>query len=601
MDPDRVGGRRALVYAAFAVLLACQVFLGMWGVADQWTRGHNGWNGAAYHNGARNTLRWGELFPLQYDTANVPPKKERLYTHAPLGLHLHNVASIGVFGDRELSIRLVAAFWSVAAFCMLFAVVRRLWSDAHGLLAAAFFNDTATTEIYTNMANHSAGFIFWSLLVLYLYVRSRDAVPWRWPPFFLFLGAFTMAATWDWPAYYVALCIAAHWALGASVGAVGPDKLTGRRPDLGASVGAQRSTIAVLQLGIFCGWVLLLFVGHFALVEWLTGNVDELTGTFNARRALSWQRFRTHLLIVPELMFTAPILALSGAWLLAWGARLARFKAEARDLVPIAFLVAGLAHYLTFSWSALVHSYWAWPILPFVSIAVTTSLLAIGRSVETRVNRALEGRPSIFARAKVARAAAFSVAIFLVPLAVRDAQLVPRGRYVGGSMWFFTPVRGAVDTYDSGRPELRFAESVKAWTDRDTGVQLHPSLKSRRLEPRFDITLDRATYRWSPRPRPHITNNQGIEGWVFIAPVDDLPENERIDLAARYPYRQLDGYFMVDLRAEGPDVEIWDVAPQAITPRWWLFRNAFEPPIIVSRSTAEEASLRGKVSKYRVQ
>ncbi len=596
MGPDRVGGRRALVYAAFAVLLALQVFLGLWGVADQWTRGHNGWNGAAYHNGARNTLRWGELFPLQYDTANVPPKKERLYTHAPLGLHLHNVASVRVFGDHESSIRLVAAFWSVAAFCMLFAVVRRLWSDGHGLLAAAVYVALPINAIYTNMASHSAGFIFWSLLTLYLYLRSRDAAPGRWLPFILFLAAFTMAATWDWPAYYVALCIAIHW-----TATLKRDSPLLPRVEQRSINPSKKGTVPYLQLGGFCGWVLLLFVGHLALVELLTGNLDELTGTFNARRALSWQRFRTHLLVVPELMFTGTILALCGAWLVAWGARLARSIANARDLVPIAFLVAGLAHYLTFRWSAIVHSYWAWPMLPFVSIAVATSLLAIGRSIETRIDQAFEGRLSLGARTKLARAAALGVAIFLLPLAIRDAQIVPKGRYVGGSMWFFTAVRGAIDTYDSGRAELRFAERVKAWTTRSTGVQLHPSLQSRRLEPRFDITLDRATYRWSPRPRPHITNDQGIDGWVFIAPVGELPENERIELAARYPYRQFDGYFMVDLRTEGTDIEVWNVTPQATTPRWWLFHSAFEPPVTASRSTAKEAFLRRKVDQYHVE
>ena len=110
MEPDRVGDRQRPVRIAFAVVLALQVFLAVWGVADQWTRGHNGWNGSAYHNAARNTLRWDVLFPLQYETANVPPKKEQLYTHAPLALHLHNVASVKLFGDRELSIRLVAGF-----------------------------------------------------------------------------------------------------------------------------------------------------------------------------------------------------------------------------------------------------------------------------------------------------------------------------------------------------------------------------------------------------------------------------------------------------------------------------------------------------------
>ncbi|MDH3202410.1 MAG: glycosyltransferase family 39 protein [Myxococcales bacterium] len=581
MRPDRVGGRRALVYAAFAVLLAFQVFLGLWGVADQWTRGHNGWNGAAYHNGARNTLRWGELFPLQYETANVPPRKDQLYTHAPLALHLHNVASVRIFGDRELSIRLVAAFWSVAAFCMLFAVARRLWSDAHGLLAAGVYVALPINAIYTNMANHSAGFIFWALLTLYLYVRSRDMPSWRGHSFVLFLAAFTMAATWDWPAYYIALCICLHWA----------STLWRKEREAGAS----------LQLGVFCGWVLLLFIGHLVLVEWLTGNLDELTGTFNARRALSWQRFRTHLLTVPDLMFTAPILALSGGWLVAWGARLTRSQTEARDLVPIAFLIAGLAHYLTFRWSAIVHSYWAWPMLPFVSIAVATSLLAIGHSIETRVNRALERHTSIRARARLARAASLAVAIFLVPLAIRDAQIVPQGRHVGGSMWFFTPVRGAVHTYDSGRAELRFAERVRAWTARDTGVQLHPSLRSRRLEPRFDITLDRATHRWSPTPRLKITNDQGVDGWVFIARVEEVAETERVDLAARYPYRQFGQYFMVDLRGKGTDIEVWKVTPKAMSPRWWLFHSAFEPPVVAFRSAVEEASLYEKVGKHRVE
>lgn len=577
MAPDHGGGRRALVYAGFAVVLASQVFLGLWGVADSWTRGHNGWNGAAYHNGARNTLRWGELFPLQYDTANVPPKKEQLYTHAPLALHLHNVASVHLFGDKESSIRLVAAFWSVAALCMLFAVVRRLWSNSHGLLAAAIYVALPINAIYTNMANHSAGFIFWSLLTLYLYVRGSEAERWRWPNFIAFLAAFTMAATWDWPAYYIAVCIAVHW-LGSSARTLEP---------------SRNGTVAFLW--VFCGWVLLLFVGHFGLVEWMTGNLDELTGTFNARRALTLQRFRTHLVVVPELMFTLPVLALGGGWFVAWGARLVRSEAQARDLVPIAFLVAGLIHYFTFRWSAIVHSYWAWAMLPFFAIAVATSLLAMGHWIEGRVDRTLEGRTSATARAWLAKAAACSVAIFLVPLVVRDVQIVPQGRYVGGSMWFFTAARGASDTYDSGRAELRLAEHVKAWTDRGTGVQLHPSLKTRRLEPRFDITLDRATYRWAPRPRPHLDNNQGVGGWVFVAPVAEFPESERVDLAAQYPYRQFDGYFMIDLRGDGPDIEVWNSTPQPATLHWRLFGNSFEPPAAVSRSAADEASLREKI------
>jgi hypothetical protein len=585
MGPDRDDGMRRPARIAFTMVLALQVFLAVWGIADQWTRGHNGWNGSAYHNAARNTLRWDVLFPLQYDTANVPPKPEQLYTHAPLALHLHNVVSVRLFGDREVSIRLVAGFWSVAALCMLFAVVRRLWDDAHALAASAIYVALPINAIYTNMANHSAGFIFWSLLTLYLYIQRPRDTPWPWPQFIIFLATFAIAATWDWPAYYVAACIALHWTttllrnkgdsplfqrVGDSVGAVGRDKLP-----------PKASRRSLLKLGVFCGWVFLLFLGHFLLVEVVTGNLDELTGTFNARRALSWARFRTHLLVVPELMFTVPVLGLCAAWVGVWIVRVARGTAQKRDLVPVAFLVAGLIHYWTFRWSAIVHSYWAWPMLPAVAIAVTVSLFAAARWIRERAGVA----------------ASLAVLLLLIPLMIRVVQIVPEGRYVGGSMWFFTPVRGAMDTYDSGRPELRFAERIKAWTDRDTGVQLHTSLKSRQLEPRFDITLDRVTHRWSQNPRIEIPNKEGATQWVFVAAVDAFPEEERASFASRHPYRQFGDYFMVDLRREARDIEAWGLGPLASTARWWLFHNAFEPPMRATRRIAVEQSLNQKVAE----
>ena len=546
------------------MVLAVQVFLAVWGVADQWTRGHNGWNGAAYHNAARNTLRWNVLFPLQYDTANRPPNPERLYTHAPLALHLNNVASVKLLGDRELSIRLVAGFWSVAALCMLFAVVRRLWDDAHALAASAIYVALPINAIYTNMANHSAGFIFWSLLTLYLYVRASRAPPWQSLNFALFLASFAIAATWDWPAYYIGFAIALHWAW----------TLYGSRSAEGAS-GSGR------QLLVYCTWVLLLFAGHFVLVELVAGNLDELRGAFNSRRALSWTRFRTHLLVVPELMFTVPVLGLCLAWVAFWLRRIVRRTARPRDLLPVAFFFAGVVHYWTFRWSAIVHSYWAWPMLPAVAIAVTTSLFETARWISGRAGRL----------------AGVSVLLLLVPLAIRDVQLVPTGRYVGGSMWFFTPVRGTIDPYDSGRPELRFARRVKAWTDRSTGVQLHTSLKQFRLEPRFDITLDRVTHRWSQNPRPDIPNDQGATGWVFIAAVEAFSEEERAQFASRHPYRQYGDYFMLDLRRDARDIEVWGLTPVQFSPRWRLLHSAFEPPMRATRRIGVEQSLNEKVAE----
>lgn len=567
MGHNRLAGRRRRVL--FGLVLAAQVFLAVLGVADQWTRGHNGWNGAAYQNAARNTLRWHVLFPLQYDTANVPPKKERLYTHAPLSLHLHTVASVWLFGDRETSVRAVAGFWNVAALCMLFAVVRRLWGDAHALTASAIYVALPINAIYTNMANHSAGFIFWGLLAVFLYLRADRATSWSQQSFVAFLAAFAMAATWDWPAYYLAGCIAIHW-LWTLVGSRG-------------SAPAARSA---RKLWVFCAWVVVLFVGHLVLVEVTTGNLDELTGTFNARRALSWPRFRTHLAKVPELMFTVPILALTLGWLAVWVVRVLRGTARSRDLVPVAFLVGGLLHYWTFRWSAVVHSYWAWPMLPAVAIAVSTALFAIARWARARWGLA---------------AASVAVLLLVTPLAVRDLQIVPKGRYVGGSMWFFTPIRGPIDEYDSGRPELRFARRVKAWTDRETGAQLHTSLQPLRLEPRFDITLDRVTHRWVNGPRQDLPPAQGATGWVFIAAVDAFTETERAAFAAKHPYKQYGDYFMVDLRERAREIRVWGLTPVAYRPRWWLLHSPFEPAMRASRRIAAEQALNQEVAELDAQ
>lgn len=158
-------------------------------------------------------------------------------------------------------------------------------------------------------------------------------------------------------------------------------------------------------------------------------------------------------------------------------------------------------------------------------------------------------------------------------------------------MWFFTPVRGVIEPYDSGRAELRMAEQVKGWTDRATGVQLHTSLKQRRLEPRFDITLDRATHRWVQNPRREIPNHKGVTGWVFVAATDAFSEEQRAAFAARHPYRQYGDYFMLDLREERPSIQVWALTPVTPGMSWWLFHSSFEPPVRSTREVAMEQSL----------
>ncbi|MFW6051957.1 MAG: glycosyltransferase family 39 protein, partial [Myxococcota bacterium] len=398
--PPRAGALpRRLLWSWLAFVLTAQALLGFLGVADLWTRGHNGWNGGAYHLAARNTLRWGLLFPLQYDAGTVPPTGADVYTHHPLALHLHDTASLWLFGDHPAAIRGVAAVHAVLALAMLFLLVRRYWSDLHAVVASGVYLLLPVNAIYLNMANHSSGFLFWSLLALYCYLayqRAMDAggQAGRW--YAATLAAFWVAAQWDWPAYYVAFGMAVHWL----VAGVARLRRTGRP--------CWRWDRHLGGLAGFCVLVLASFGGHFLLVEIVTGNLSELGGTFEKRQDVPWSRFREHLKVVPELMFTWPVLALCGGWVAAYVVRLARGRARARDLVPVVYAYGGVIHYLVFKWSAVVHSYWAWTTLPFVAIACATSLVAAGGWVARRA------APRIGRRGALAAGAAVGLA--LVPL-----------------------------------------------------------------------------------------------------------------------------------------------------------------------------------------
>ncbi|MBM4396937.1 MAG: glycosyltransferase family 39 protein, partial [Deltaproteobacteria bacterium] len=397
-------GARAFPLVA-GVLLLIQAFICFQGLGDQWTRGHNGFNGAAYHLAARNSVRWGDLFPVQYLTGRTPPTPADYYTHHPLAMHLHNVASLSLFGDTEASIRLVPAVHSILALVALLLFVRRFWGPATAMVAGAIYVALPTNGIYANMMNHPAGCIFWCILAFWCYLRFREerdcdrgdgagapprvgvgaaqrdractgGAPARWGRFYAgMLGAFVMATSWEWPAYYAAFFIGLHWLVVAIARRV-------RDPGPGAW---RRLFGEFALLAGFGVWILVQFVGFFLLVRLLVGNLHELTGTISSRQAIGWGRFAYTLRVVPALMFTWPVLAICAFWLARTLVRLVRGRFEHRDLVPLSFAIGGWVHYFVFKWSTIVHEYWLWTTLPFAAIACATVLAGAQRFVRDRL------------------------------------------------------------------------------------------------------------------------------------------------------------------------------------------------------------------------
>ncbi len=587
MAPDEqmtVGpARRWAVRSAFAIVVAAQVLVCFWGIADPWVRGHNGFNGSAFHLAARNTLRWGIILPVQYYTKATPPAAAEAYTHHPLGMHLTNVASLWLFGDSEASIRLVPAVHGILAILALMILVRRLWGDGHALLAGAVYLFLPINGIYANMANHSSAFIAYSLSCFTCYAgyqRAREqGLPWKkW--YAGALGLWAMAAMWDWPSYYFAFIVAVHW---LCAGIARSRRSTRKWYLLGGELA---------PLAGFSALVLAMFGGHFGVVALIVGSVEDLGGTFQARQYMDWPYFRHHLMNAPPLMFTIPVLGMAAAWLVALPVRACRKRASIGDLACLVYAVCGLFHYGLFRWSAFAHCYWGWTLLPFVSIACAVVVIGAGRWIAGAVRRLSEGR---WVR-PASVVAGMCAGLLLVPLAMRSVDLVWRGRSVGGSMWFIEKVRTPIpEHYSSGRSEILFAKRVRKSTTRATGVLIHHSFGELVPESRFDTTLDREIVEVNGLPRK-LPDRPGItDGWVMIGVAGAINERLLTLWASGHPLHLYDHLFLLDLRREGTEIRVHTMVARPASLAWLYFVTPFAPPVEAVRLGDVEAAMQAEV------
>lgn len=590
---------RRLFLGLFTALVLSQTFVSFMGAGDQFVVGHNGWNSSAYLQSARNTLRWGSLFPVQYYTGRTPPTVKDGYTHHPLGMHLHNVASVWLFGDHPGSIRAVPALFGVLALIALILVVRLLYDDRTALLAGAIYVVLPTNAIYVNMSNHENGFIFWTFLwglfyLRFLAVRFPDGAngagddaqpppPRRWvPAYLLMLLSFFWAAMWDWPAYYCAFVFAVHWfAVIIRRHRRGERRLRPLLPDLGLLAGYSLLVLAT-------------FVGHFVLVAAIAGSVSDLHGVFEARQSGSATMLAHHFKVVPILMFTIPVLLVMFGWLFVRGWQAVRGRLPRREILALTFGIAGLLHYYIFRGTAVVHEYWGWTLVPFASIACATFIVFAYERVSSLLTRRFPSRRRLWG----VLAAALVSLLVLGNLGWRFVELVPAGRAVGGSLWFVADSRPVREPYVSNREMVRFAEEVKARTTRHTGVIIDPALERiRGYEPRVPITLDREVVFQTLKPPPADRQLGITEGWVYLAPPRLLSERRILELARAHPVLVYDDFVMVDLRSSEGGIEVIRNEPAERSAWAWFWRGPWSDAVAPVHQPEDEERLRRALAK----
>ena len=551
----------AVTWSGLVVLVLLQAGFALQGLGGFWQWGHNGYNGAAYQQAARNTLRWGDLLPAQYVTGPRAPRPDELYTHAPLALHLHTTASVALLGDRPEAVRLVPAVHGIVAVLLLFGVARRRWGDLVALVATSLYVLMPINHAFANMSNHATGSFVWGLLGLGCYLEWARARPpdegggggdaWRWGV--AAVAALLMALQWDWTAYYVVFVVALH-GLG----------LAWARPEE-----RRRHVVWVGALSVV---TLISFFGFFALVYATVGSFAEIQESVSKRArppARVWSRLWGGTL---RPMFSAPLLLLGLVWC-GWRVeRSRRGEPLGGDLIVVAWGVAGVAHTLLFRNTAIVHVYWPWPLTIAVALAAATLVVAAARVVVERA----AGRGGELGRAVVAVA---MVGGLVAGVALWSVPLMWEGRRVAGT---FDKAEG----YDPQFEAILFAREVAKAAGPEVRVMMHPEFKPR-IE--FFATLDR---RWETASSAGSLVYRGEQEAVLVADLREVPPGWLRILAARRPVEVWGDYAMIDLRRRGGGVRAWRWVREEPGVAWRFWHSVHEAPVRAVRDEARERALR---------
>lgn len=329
---------------------------------------HDGYNGSAFAQAARNSLRFGVFEQAQYYTGTTPPPLSEIYTNHPMLLHVHLIGLFAVFGVEEWVGRLVPVLYSLGFFVLLYRVTARRFSPLTAAVAVTLWTLTPLHTIFANMINHEQGGLFWCLLLLDRYLVWLDRRRGEWSIHL----AVTMAMQFDWPGYYFAGFIGAHALIEAlsprRVAAVGgpdsPEAVWADRPlwSRGAFL-VRFSVVVLLNAAAFFGWIAMLRGGLSAM--WAAFALRS--GGVDGYGALLWKRSLD--------LYGGALLALLFAWALWSAYQVVRGRGRRRDLIPWFFLLAQLIHSTVFKSAGAIHSYWTFYVGPALAIGGASLLV----------------------------------------------------------------------------------------------------------------------------------------------------------------------------------------------------------------------------------
>lgn len=548
-----------LYRVALALIFAWFTAVAVHGIGNAWQWGHNGYNGAAFMQGARNSLRFHIFGQALYYTGLTRPPPEAIYTHHPMMLHFHLILAQALLGTQEWVGRLVPATYSVLGLAMLVRLARRTAGRAVAATAAALYALTPLHVIFANMIDHEQACIFWTLAMLYAYLRWLQVPRTRW--LVACLGAVTVAVQWDWAAYYFALFLALH-ALWTGLHR-GRPWLRWRREYTFLLV---FSAVVLVNAGLFFLWI-----------QHVRGGLTEMGSAFAGRSSSPDAYF--HRLWQRSLDLQGPLLlGLLAAWLPLQVWRIVTKRAGFLDFVAVSFLAAQTVHSLVFKQAGFIHCYWTYYLGPALAIGGALVLVALVRGIASVV----EGLPPHLARLCVG----LGLAIGLAPVQANVAWARLQWGFATGSASYVVP-------YDNQLDELDFAREV-ASRHRRTSVKylIHGSIQSRiEMEWYLDAPLE-ARDNLIPLPEDTRPNDPARKSTVLLvdlahtgdrAHLRELAEQHRTFVYGRR-------FFAIELQSPPAPLVSMQPMPQP-QPKWWPWLvNPDRPPIRWQRAALQETA-----------
>ena len=338
--------------AAAAVLLALGVALR--GIAGPVPNGHFA-SIAAIGMAADNMWRWQTVLPIvgYFDHLPVNPT---YYMHHPIAL-FWDVALLGkVFGFSDWVLRLPAVVYVTLTPFLLYRIGRELWGPIEGGLAAIAYVALPITIVYANYHDLEQPYIFGCVVASWGYVRfihtwrDRYAVASALGFFFALNHAW-----WGylWGAFFIPWIFVRGFVL--------PERW----------FGAVRARPFGRYCALMCGGMGLALAFEVYLLK-ESGRLTDVLTSFIVRRGdhpvpleqvLTSRKYRI------ELMFTGLAILIGKLAVPVLAAR-AVLKRRDIELLPVAFLLAAIVHYVAFQQGAAVHIFWPHTFAPYFALAV---------------------------------------------------------------------------------------------------------------------------------------------------------------------------------------------------------------------------------------